>query len=205
LKCGVFGPFHCNAPVRKVTGSYKQMGDLRGDQDQGPEPDDLRNKKFGRLTVHSYNYGAYNGAHWLCICDCGKVTIASASNLKRGKHRSCGCARWGPKGRDHGGKYPPEYQIWIGMKNRCHNPTDSSYDHYGGRGIYVCDSWRSSFAQFMTDMGPRPTLKHSIERRDNNQGYNPDNCYWATHSEQMKNRRKKAEVRASRAALKGDR
>ncbi len=82
----------------------------------------------------------------------------------------------------------PEYFAWANMVQRCTNPNHEMYSHYGGRGIYVCQSWRDSFENFFADMGPRPSSLYSIERRDVNGHYEPGNCYWATFDVQMSNR-----------------
>lgn len=86
-------------------------------------------------------------------------------------------------------KAHPLYWIWHGMKKRCHSPRDPSYPNYGGRGIRVCESWRTSFLQFVADVGTRPSAAHSIERIDNDRGYEPGNVRWATVLEQSRNRR----------------
>lgn len=82
----------------------------------------------------------------------------------------------------------PVYEVWKAMKQRCHNPKNKDYRHYGGRGIVVCQRWRESFPAFLADMGPRPT-GYTLERRENSKGYEPGNCYWATWKEQVKNKR----------------
>lgn len=86
------------------------------------------------------------------------------------------------------GKRIAEYGVWAGMHQRCHNPASKSFPNYGGRGIFVCDRWEE-FSAFFADMGQRPTPSHTLERVNNNAGYGPDNCTWATRSEQCRNRR----------------
>lgn len=91
--------------------------------------------------------------------------------------------------RSHGlSRKIPEYRAWINMKSRCYNPATPGFDRYGGRGIAVCDRWRSSFADFFTDVGPRPSPNHSLDRWPNPDGdYEPNNVRWATREDQARN------------------
>lgn len=86
-------------------------------------------------------------------------------------------------------KRPEAYQIWIGMKHRCYNPSSPKYKDYGARGIRVCDRWRNSYQAFITDMGNRPTPQHSIDRINNDGDYEPQNCRWALPVDQSNNTR----------------
>lgn len=100
----------------------------------------------------------------------------------------------GRKQERHGKRQLPEYQVWLRMKGRCHTKTDKRYELYGARGIKVCKAWRNSFETFYNDMGPRPSDKHLLERKDNNKGYSPDNCTWATYHEQSRNKRNNVNI-----------
>lgn len=146
--------------------------------------------KYGNWTVTEYAGKTKNGTtKWLCYCGlCGEFGIVNASSLNRGRSSSCGCERtkdFVKRSTKHGMFGSSEYSIWNGMIGRCYRKSTSSYPRYGGRGITVCDRWLESFENFYSDMGPRPSKDHSIERTDNDGNYDPSNCVWATQKQQV--------------------
>ena len=148
--------------------------------------------RFGRLVLVQEVARLTPGGRWRCKCDCGNEKDVESSHLRSGKIQSCRCLqkeRAAEAKRTHGMSQTRENANWFKMISRCHNPTDARYPLYGGRGIEVCSRWRESFVAFFADMGPRPSPKHSIDRVDNDRGYAPENCRWATHKEQCRNRR----------------
>lgn len=152
---------------------------------------DLTGQRFTRLQVMSRAESDGNGnARWHCQCDCGNKTISSGFTLRNGEAKSCGCLRaqrTGERFRTHGKSGSPEYRTWADIHQRCENANTVEYERYGGRGIKVCETW-ADFDRFYADMGPKPSPKHTIERRDNDKGYGPDNCHWATWKEQQNNK-----------------
>jgi hypothetical protein len=159
-----------------------------------PKPAELLNKTFGRLLVIEFAGKNLHGDRlWLCRCSCGKEPTIRGYSLTRGQSNSCGCLRVELgvlKSTKHGMSGVPEYRVWTGMKYRCYNPNDTEHwKDYGGRGIQVCEKWRKDFKAFYTDMGPRPSPTHTLDRKDVNGNYEPDNCKWATKTEQVQNRR----------------
>jgi lambda repressor-like predicted transcriptional regulator len=85
--------------------------------------------------------------------------------------------------------FHPLYHTWGAMKARCYRRTATNYEGYGGRGVRICERWRTDFAAFLEDVGERPTSRHSLERKDNEGDYEPGNVRWATATEQARNRR----------------
>lgn len=92
------------------------------------------------------------------------------------------------KNEKHGMSYSAEYSCWRSIIKRCHNKNHDSFKYYGGRGVSVCDEWRSSFSAFFCHIGPRPSKRHSVDRIDGSKNYEPGNVRWATPSEQANNR-----------------
>lgn len=162
-------------------------------------PNDFTGQRFGRFTVLERVENDKRGnTMWKCRCDCGNIVTVVGYSLKSGRSKSCGCAQiesvveMNKRCKStHGKKNTRLYRIWNGMKSRCFNKNDQDYCNYGGRGITVCEKWRHDFMAFYdwaVANGYDDSL--SIDRVNNNGNYEPDNCRWATTSQQNSNRRK---------------
>lgn len=164
-----------------------------------PQFVDRTGQRHGRFTVVSFVGRVNKRSVWRCQCVCGNVRDVMAQSLVAGTSKSCGClfleTRRARKGipATHGQSKTRTYRIWCGIKKRCYNKNDHAYPRYGGRGITVHDRWRSSFENFVSDMGECPDGL-TIEREDNDLGYEPGNCRWATYAEQNLNRRNSHKV-----------
>lgn len=144
-------------------------------------------RRFGRLVVSGYAHTQKGNHYWLCKCDCGGGVNVSTTNLMNGHVASCGCFK-SELNTTHDMTGTRVYKAWINMKSRCENPAATSYEYYGGRGVSVCERWQK-FEAFFDDMGHPPSPAHSLDRIDPDGNYEPDNCRWATSTEQVRNRR----------------
>jgi hypothetical protein len=142
--------------------------------------------------VQSFNRSENSHRFWNCVCDCGVQRAIREDGLLHGTVRSCGCFK-SDKTRErtitHGLSKSRTYRRWLSMKDRCRpDATGKARLNYVLRGITVCDRWLHSFENFLADMGECP-VGMEIERRNNDAGYSPDNCKWATRLENQHNRR----------------
>ena len=152
---------------------------------------DLTGQKFGRLTVISRAENKGKRAAWNCLCECGNKIIVRGTNLQRGTTKSCGCLKielTSERHRTHGKRHTKLYNVWCGMKARCYNQNQNSYPIYGGKGITVCKEWLddfNNFYQWAMQNGYADGL--TIERKDGNNGYCPENCEWIPKEKQSSN------------------
>lgn len=149
--------------------------------------EDLRNKKFGNLTViapiNKINSAGYK--LWRCKCDCGTEIVVSSTDLKRKRTTNCGCKN----DKNKSDVRTLLYYRWKDMRKRCYNQNNKSYPNYGARGIQICDEWREDFQTFYMwcmKHGFKPELE--IDRIDNDGNYSPQNCRFVTRSENQRNK-----------------
>lgn len=164
---------------------------------------DLTNKKFHRLTALRPCEKTNDGKiKWECLCDCGKTVFVAGTLLKSGKTKSCGCLqkeKISNIAKTHGYSKTRLYKIWKGMRQRTKNSNNPSFNRYGERGITICKEWEIflNFREWALNNGYSENL--TIDRIDNNKGYSPDNCRWATWKEQANNKSNVPKI-----ALKGE-
>jgi hypothetical protein len=151
---------------------------------------------YGRLTVTADPFSSVGGhRNVLCNCSCGTCCVVRALDAIKKTHTkggipSCGCYK--PDFSTHGLSKHRLYGTWHNMIDRCHNPDNVAFGDYGGRGIYVCEEWRTpetGVPRFIADMGSKPTPGHTLERINNDGPYSKANCKWATLEEQQSNTR----------------
>lgn len=163
-----------------------------------PDFKDLTDAHFDMLMVSAYAgkkvCGKILRTMWLCLCSCGNTTIVMGQSLRSGNTRSCGCLVFKNRHRKHGMYNSRIYGIWTAMKGRCLNPRDGGYMNYGARGITVCMQWLEfpPFYDWVVTHFPDGQVPKglTLDRRENDKGYSPENCRWITRKEQNRNHRR---------------
>lgn len=155
---------------------------------------DITGQRFGKLKVLNFAYKEKGVYYWLCQCDCGKEKIISRNHLQSLHTKSCGCLQK-EKARNfhliHNMANSRIYHIWRDIKDRCLNMKKQNYKYYGGRGIRVCEEWKNDFMNFYNwAMANGYNDKLTIDRRNNDGNYEPNNCRWTTKQEQANNTRR---------------
>lgn len=162
---------------------------------------DISGQKFGRLTAIEFiRLNEHRDAEWLFQCDCGNECIVVAYRVNKGHTQSCGCLKREKASlakTTHGFSKTRIYSIWLDMRRRCSDKKRKDWINYGGRGITVCNEWQNDFNSFYgwaTGNGYNDNL--SIDRKDNDSGYSPDNCQWVTKKHQNNNTRANRQLTA---------
>lgn len=143
---------------------------------------DIEGHRYGRLLAKRYMGQLNANSMWMCECDCGAYIDVRLSGLRSGRTKSCGCIL-----KTHGMTDTPTHNSYRRMMARCYDPKNKKYEIYGGKGITVCDRWKDGFDSFYEDMGDRPK-RMTIDRKDGNGNYCPENCRWATYETQNRNK-----------------
>lgn len=151
---------------------------------------DITGQRFGMLQVMWPVARKKQSILWAAVCDCGSIFIANVADLRSGRTYNCGCMRGFKHGFCRVGRQTPEHKAYCHAKERCNNPNVKNYSHYGGRGI---EFRFTSFDQFFSELGKRPSKEHSLDRINNNGHYEVGNVRWATRSQQVNNRRPTSE------------
>ena len=164
---------------------------MAGKPGSGRKPSNRVGEVFGKLSLINYE----GDGKWLCECECGNQKIIRSSKLRSGNTRSCGCLRREiirERNTTHLETKHYLHRLWSGIKTRCYNENNSRWQHYGGRGITMCEEWRDDYLAFrdyiLKNLGDKPSPDYSLDRIDNDGDYTPGNLRWADYETQNNNR-----------------